>query len=142
MFGLKSSEPAVKDNSPVKKVRPRKLKSQISGSSIILTVTMGEGLSPLVVEYDASNLSPDMRERLATYGACARLLGSVAGHDGKDAVEAIGRAWQELQDGAWKPRQSKKDKIAVTDLEARINQLPADEQDAARKLFGKLSVSL
>lgn len=119
-----------------------KLKSQINGNSIMVTVTMGEGLPPAVVEYSTSDISPETRDKLASYGACARLVGSVAGREGKDALEAIGKAWQELQDGAWKPRQSKKVKIAVADLEARLDQLPADEQDAARKLFGKLSVGL
>jgi len=144
ILGRKSNEPAVEasPDAPVKKTRPRKLKSRIKGNSVIVTLTMGDSLPPSIVEYSTLALPQDMRDKLASYGACARLLGSVAGRDGKDAVAAIGKAWKELLDGAWKPRQPKAAKISTDDLAASINQLPADEQDAARTLLGKLSVSL
>lgn len=145
MFGKNNPENEAKVGTAVepeaKRKKSRKVKSRIQNNLVTIEVVMGEGVEPSTLEFDTSQLSQVMKDKLMPYGASTRLVGSAGGKSAQKAVDAIKAAWQGLLDSSWSPRKPA-DNISRKKVKEQLALQSEEKQKRSKVTLTELGIEL
>jgi hypothetical protein len=118
-----------------KEKKAKKLQKTIEGN--VLTIV--EGVTATTMKFDAATLPKQIQANLMPYGLSQKLGDAAAGHEGKEAVDAINKVWDGLVKGDWTTRVPAAEKVTKKGLDAKVDAMPeGKEKDAYKALLAKL----
>ncbi|RPI52900.1 MAG: hypothetical protein EHM49_04950 [Deltaproteobacteria bacterium] len=116
----------------------RKLEKKIEGT----VVTITEGVTGEVRNYDSAKLPKDIQAKFIPFGLGHKEGDAAAGKSGKEALEAMDKVWEGLMAGNWAVRAPAGPKVTKKDLEEKISSMSPADQKAAKALLAKLGLQL
>lgn len=118
--------------------KTKKLVKKFEGN--ILTIT--EGITGDSFTFDFSALPAGIQANLGPFGLGHKLGDAAAGKSGQEAIDSINKVWDGLMKGDWSVRAPAAEKISKSSLKQNIDNLSAEEQEAARIMLAKLGVKI
>jgi len=122
---------------PEEKTKRRRLTKVIEGT--VLTIT--EALTETELKFDFSDLPESIQDLFGPFGMSQKLGDAAAGKKGQEAVDAIQKVWDGLQEGNWTVRAPKAEKISKTSILGKYADMPeGKEKELAGDLLKKLGI--
>jgi len=122
----------------------KKLGKKIESNEVIFTFGEADG----ELRFDVNSLPEAMRTRLLVAGLGHKLGDSAASSKThEDMKKQINRVWEGLVEGNWTTRvpgeeKEKTPKISQKTILANLENLPAEQQEAARSLLASMGIVL
>jgi len=122
----------------------KKLGKKIESNEVIFTFGEADG----ELRFDVNTLPEAMRTRLLVAGLGHKLGDSAASSKThEDMKKQINRVWEGLVEGNWTTRvpgeeKEKAPKISQKTILANLENLPAEQQEAARSLLASMGIVL
>jgi hypothetical protein len=123
----------------VKEVKKnKKLGKGINGSVVTLT----EGVTGTVMEFDFNALPSGIQEKFGPFGLGHKLGDAAAGKSGQDAIDAINKVYDGLMKNDWSIRAPAAPKVTKAEINANLNAMSPDEKEAAMALLARLGLKI
>jgi hypothetical protein len=123
---------------PAIEVKKKKLGKSFEGTIVTLT----EGATGTVMNFDFNDLSAEIQAKLGPFGLGHKLGDAGAGKTGQEVVDSITKVWNGLMANDWTVRAPAAEKISKSDVKSKIAGLSEEEQGVAMALLAKLGFKL
>jgi|PlaIllAssembly_1097288.scaffolds.fasta_scaffold08500_3 hypothetical protein len=120
--------------------RPRKLTKDVSDPKVckitVIGGTKGEMLFPL------SDLPDSIMTILPCFAVGHKLGDAAAGESGADAEASITATWEAMKSGNFTVRTPAEPKVTLSAIKANLENLPPEQQEAAKAQLALLGITL
>jgi len=119
-------------------VKKKKLGKSFEGTIVTLT----EGVTGTVLNFDFNDLPMEIQAKLGPFGLGHKLGDAGAGKSGQEVVTSITKVWNGLMANDWTVRAPAAEKISKSDVKSKIAGLSSEDQEVAMALLAKLGFKL